>query len=116
MSNGADVHDSVRSFADSCNENKQLMSMIAGWNRTIHVISTDVVSHATLKTNAGTVTMAPDLEGTPDLIIQSDTEILAKVFYGEVSPNEPYNDGTLRIVGSESDIVKLDFITAMLWD
>ena len=46
----------------------------------------------------------------------STTDILSQIFYGELSPNEPYNAGTLRIVGAEDDIVRLDFVIAMLWE
>ena len=50
------------------------------------------------------------------MTIRSTSEILTQIFYGEVSPNEPYNQGTLRIQGSEEDIVRLDFVIAMLWE
>ena len=49
-------------------------------------------------------------------MLEADSEILTQIFYGEVSPNDPYNAGTLRIQGPEDDIVRLDFVIAMLWE
>ena len=54
--------------------------------------------------------------GLPDLVLQSSADVLTQIFYGELSPNDPYNDGTLRIQGPEDDIVRLDFVIAMLWE
>jgi hypothetical protein len=45
----------------------------------------------------------------------SDSETLADIFYGDITPTGPYNNGTLRIIGSEDDIIRLDFISLMIW-
>ena len=67
-------------------------------------------------TKDGTVTTQPGAPAAADLALQSTGEILTQIFYGELSPNDPYNAGTLRIQGPESDIVRLDFVIAMLWE
>ena len=111
-----EVRDSLTSFADSCNENTQLKEMNKDWNRTIEVHATDLGADFTIVTDNGAVTSTDGKPSTvADMIIQADSEVLTQVFYGEVSPNEPYNEGTLRVQAPEQDILRLDFITAMLW-
>ena len=108
--------DSLNSFAASCNENAGLMTMIKDWNRVLHVHATDLQRDLTLTTSNGSVISSSGAPASSDLALQATAEVLTAIFYGELSPNEPYNDGRLRIQGPESDIVKLDFLIAMLWD
>jgi putative sterol carrier protein len=116
MATADEITDSLESFAQSCKENEQLTSMIKDWNRTIHIQATDIGSSHTLITSQGTVLAETGTPAFPDMTIISDSETLTQIFYGELSPNEPYNDGSLRIKGSEDDIVRLDFVIAMLWE
>ena len=116
MASAEEMRDSLDSFATSCNENERLKLMIKEWNRTIHVHATDLDSEYTLVTRDGAVSLTDGAIGTADMVVRANSEILTSVFYGEVSPNEPYNEGTLQVHGSENDILHLDFITAMLWE
>jgi putative sterol carrier protein len=116
MTTAEELKDSLESFAESCNQNERLTAMIKDWNRILHIQASDLGKEYTLATSAGAVSVSPGLQDTADLVIQSTAEILTQVFYGELSPNEPYNAGTLRIQGPEEDIVRLDFVIAMLWE
>ncbi len=116
MASAEELQDSLESFAKNCNENARLMAMIKDWNRTLHIHATDLGTDATLTTKDGTMAMQTGAPASADLALQSTSDILTEIFYGEVSPNEPYNAGTLRIQGPESDIVRLDFVIAMLWE
>ena len=116
MATAEELQDSLNSFAESCNENVRLMAMIKDWNRVMHIHATDLSADAALVTQDGTVTSSPGAPAAADLVLQADSEILTQIFYGELSPNDPYNDGTLRIQGPEDDIVRLDFVIAMLWE
>ena len=116
MATALELTESLESFAQSCEENERLTTMIKDWNRIIHIEATDLGSMSTLITDGGRVTSERGASGTPDMIIYADSDMLTQIFYGEVSPNEPYNNGALRIKGSEGDIVRLDFVIAMLWE
>jgi putative sterol carrier protein len=116
MATASEVNDSLESFSQSCKENEKLTSMIRDWNRTIHIQATDIGSSHTLITASGDVIAEPGAPSLPDLTIQAASDTLTEIFYGELSPNEPYNDGSLRIIGAEDDIVRLDFVIAMLWE
>ena|SRR5579862_7662226 len=116
MATAEEVQDSLESFAESCNANARLKVMNRDWNRVIHIHATDLNRDYTLVTQDGTVSAQEGKPATADMVIQSTADLLTQVFYGEVSPNEPYNAGTLRVQGSEKDVLHLDFITAMLWE
>lgn len=116
MATSEELQDSLASFAQSCSDNARLLSMIRDWNRTLHIHAADLGDDHTLRTQGGIVSTSPGAPPAPDLTLQSTSDILAAIFYGELSPNEPYNEGTLRIVGPEDDIVRLDFVIAMLWE
>ena len=116
MASAEELLESLESFAQSCNANTRLMAMIKDWNRVMHIHATDLGTDASLITRDGVVTTEASAPASADLALQATSEILAQIFYGELSPNDPYNDGTLRIQGPESDIVRLDFVIAMLWD
>ena len=116
MATAEELHDSLRSFAESCNENTRLMAMIKDWNRVMHIRASDLGADAGLITQDGAVTALPDAPAAADLVLEADGDTLTQIFYGELSPNDPYNDGTLRIQGPEDDIVRLDFVIAMLWE
>ena len=116
MATAEELQDSLESFAESCNENTRLMAMIKDWNRVMHIQATDLGTGAALVTQDGAVTTTPGAPGSADLVLLADSEVLTQIFYGELSPNDPYNDGTLRIQGPEDDIVRLDFVIAMLWE
>ena len=116
MASVEEVRDSLVSFAESCNENDRLRVMNKDWNRTIEIHVNEANADFTLLTRDGIVTAQDGKPSAADMVILSDGETLTQVFYGEVSPNEPYNTGALRVQGSEQDVLHLDFITAMLWD
>ena len=116
MATAEELQDSLESFAASCNENERLAAMIKDWNRTMHIRATDLGTDAALITSGGNVTAQIGAPPVADLALESSAEILTQIFYGELSPNDPYNDGTLRIQGPQEDIVRLDFVIAMLWE
>jgi putative sterol carrier protein len=85
------------------------------WDRVVVIKATDVDSLHTLILKEGVVSLKEGALNSPDLTVISDSETLADIFYGDMTPTEPYNNGTLRIMGSEDDIIRLDFISLMIW-
>jgi len=115
MASAEEVRDSLVSFAESCNENAQLRIMNKDWNRTIDIHATDHDANFTLLSQDGQVTVADGKPAVADMVVEAEAELLTQIFYGEVSPTEPYNDGSLTVHGAEQDVLHLDFITAILW-
>ncbi len=110
-----EINEALRDFMRSFNSNDRLRLMNKDWNRVVLVKATDVESVHTWILKNGTLTLHEGLTADPDLTIISDSETLADIFYGDVTPIEPYNNGTLRIIGTEDDITRLDFICLMIW-
>lgn len=115
MATHGEITESLKAFMDSYNKNERLKVMNRDWNRVVVVKANDVESLHTLTVADGVVTMREGDSDHPDLTVISDSETLADMFYGDITPTEPYNNGTLRIMGSEDDIIRLDFISLMIW-
>ncbi|MCL2766672.1 MAG: SCP2 sterol-binding domain-containing protein [Peptococcaceae bacterium] len=115
MASHAELTESLSVFKDNYNSNDRLKIMNKDWNRVVVVRATDVTSEHTITVRDGAVSFAEGAAETADLTVISDSEILADIFYGDITPTEPYNNGTLRIIGQEDDILRLDFISLMIW-
>lgn len=116
MATHAEITASLQAFKEGYQKNKKLKIMNKDWNRVILIEANDIKSQHTLTLQNGELSVA---EGGPnqnaDLVVTSDSETLADLFYGDITPTEPYMNGTLVIKGSEDDIVRLDFISLMIW-
>jgi putative sterol carrier protein len=110
-----EITESLTVFTDGYNKNGRLKIMNRDWDRVVVVQATDIDSLHTLTLVDGVVSLKEGAAGNPDLTVISDSETLADIFYGDITPTEPYNNGTLRIIGTEDDIIRLDFISLMIW-
>ncbi|HPZ44060.1 MAG TPA: alkyl sulfatase C-terminal domain-containing protein [Bacillota bacterium] len=115
MATHEEITESLRVFTEKYNKNERLKIMNRDWNRVVVVQATDVDSQHTLTLVDGVVSLKEGKASNPDLTVISDSETLADIFYGDITPTGPYNNGTLRIIGSEDDIIRLDFISLMIW-
>jgi len=110
-----EITESLQVFTDNYNKNERLKIMNRDWDRVVVVKATDVESLHTMILKNGVVSLKEGAADNPDLTVISDSETLADIFYGDITPTEPYNNGTLRIMGSEDDIIRLDFISLLIW-
>ncbi len=115
MATHEEIRDSLRAFQEGYNKNKKLKIMNRDWNRVVLIEANDVESKHTLILKDGELTVCEGATDNPDIIVTADSETLADLFYGDITPTEPYMNGTLIIKGSEDDIVRLDFISLMIW-
>lgn len=106
---------SLVDFEANYNGNPKLKVMNKDWNRRVLVHASDLGAKFGLILQDGSVQFAEQPPAEPDLVVTADGETLTAMFYGEVSPSEPYMDGTLKVIGSEEDLIRLDFVTAMIW-
>jgi len=110
-----EITESLQAFHKSYQENERLKLMNKDWNRTVLVIANDLESAHTLALKEGEMSFQEGRQGDPDLTVISDSDTLADMFFGDITPIEPYLNGTLKIIGSEDDITRLDFITLLIW-
>lgn len=115
MATHQELTESLATFRDSCNANERLRAMLADWDRIILVQATDIPSAHTLIARKGEIFLQEGAPDNPDMKVMADSEILADLFYGDITPTEPYMNGTLQVVGSEEDVLRLDFISLLVW-
>lgn len=115
MATAEELRASLLDFEENYNANPKLKTMNRDWNRRIRVHASDLGTEFGLDLQDGVVRFKEQPDADSDLVVTSDGETLTSMFYGEVSPSEPYMDGTLKVTGSEEDMIRLDFITAMIW-
>ncbi|RJQ26285.1 MAG: sterol carrier protein [Peptococcaceae bacterium] len=115
MAEHGEITESLKVFRDNFNQNERLKKMNQDWDRVITIKATDIDSLHTLTLKKGDLSLQEGASENPDLVVVSDSETLADLFYGDTTPTEPYLNGTLKIQGSEDDIIRLDFISLMIW-
>jgi len=116
MATHEEITASLQSFYEGYQKNNKLQLMNQDWNRVIFIKASDIDSQHTLTLQKGQLSVEQGAsKQNPDLVVTSDSETLADLFYGDITPTEPYMNGTLVIQGSEDDILRLDFISLMIW-
>lgn len=115
MASHAEITESLRAFQAGYNKNSRLKIMNRDWDRVVLVRAGDINSEHTMILKDGELSLHEGKKGQADLVVTADSETLADMFYGDITPTEPYMNGTLKITGSEDDIVRLDFISLMIW-
>ncbi|AGL01618.1 SCP2 sterol-binding domain-containing protein [Desulfoscipio gibsoniae] len=116
MATHEEIAASLQAFCEGYQNNQKLKLMNRDWNRIIVIKANDIDSQHTLTLHNGELSLTQGTPGqTADLVVTSDSETLADMFYGDITPTEPYMNGTLVIQGTEDDIVRLDFISLMIW-
>lgn len=115
MASHNEITNSLQAFAEEYSKNQRLKIMNLDWDRNVLVLAEDVESEHTLTLEKGELTMAEGKKAEPDLTVISDSETLVDMFYGDITPAEPYMNGSLKIIGSEDDILRLDFISLLIW-
>lgn len=115
MASHEEITNSLKAFVEGYNRNTQLKAMNRDWNRTVLVQATDVPSQHTLVLRDGELTLLEGKAGEADLTVTAESDLLTRLFYGEITPTEPYLNGTLKVLGREEDVIRLDFISLMIW-
>lgn len=108
------LSDALSEFADQINRDERLRQMIRDWNRWLRCVALDTGSSAGLRVQDAEVHVV-DPPSEEDILLEGAEELLVGMFKGEVSPTEPYLDGRLRVKGSQEDVLRLDFLSLMIW-
>lgn len=115
MATHQEITESLKAFQEGYAGNKRLKVMNRDWDRTVLVLADDMESAHTLVLKDGDLSFREGKTAQPDLTVISSSDVLADMFFGDITPTEPYMNGTLRIIGSEDDILRLDFISLLIW-
>jgi len=115
MATHQEIKESLMFFLANYQKNERLRIMNQDWNRIINIRANDTVSECTMVLEKGVLEIKEGSAQNPDLTVEANSETLADLFYGDITPTEPYINGTLKILGSEEDILRLDFISLLIW-
>lgn len=117
LTSGTVIDAVLVAFAEQFNSSRELPAMTAGWDRTILVRAREAGWTRALRVEGGRLRLAAS-EETPesaDIVLEGASDTLAAIFRGELSPTEPFLDGSLLVRSTEEDMLKLDVFTIMVW-
>jgi len=115
LATGDEIAQSLQAFCEGYNNNQRLKQMNRDWQRIVLVQPEDLTDAYTLSLAGEELSYRPGAPDAPDLRVVAQSDILTDLFWGDISPTGPYMDGTLKIFGSEEDIVRLDIISLLIW-
>lgn len=116
MATSDEIMEALQDFTEQCNGNKRLRRMQRDWTKKLHYhaidtkdnFTMDVIEGEIVKTTAGA-------EGTPDIIIEADSETMCDMFWGDINPTQKYLKGEIKVKGTQEDVMRIDAITAVIW-
>jgi len=115
LATGEEIAESLRAFCEGYNNNQRLKEMNRDWQRVVLVQASDSNDAFTLEVTGPELFFRPGAPENPDLKVVAASDILADLFWGDLNPTGPYMDGSLKLFGSEEDIVRLDIISLLIW-
>ena len=115
----SDLKTSLVQFSALVEAHPRMQTLLKGWDRTLVVHAIDNAHSYTLRFEGCRVAdlrdgAAPPGDGT--IVVKGSEEVLTGIFSGTLNPTSEYFDGRLHLDASESDQVKLDAVTLILWD
>ncbi len=110
-----EVRESLQAFQTNYQGNARLQEMNRGWDRVIRIEVKEHPDVFTLILENGELRLEEESDRQPQIVVQGDSEVVASVFFGELAPTEPYLKGELTVNGSQEDVLRLDFISLMIW-
>ena len=111
-----DLYAALDHFRGKVNENQRLRAMNRDWNRDIAVVAKDLPElQAWIRMRAGEMDWERQTCNDPHIVLTAPADVLIGIFQGERTPTEPYLDGSLTLRGSQEDVLRLDFVSLMIW-
>ncbi len=116
MADSKEILNGLYDFQSQCNGNKRLRRMQRDWTKVIHYSATDTGDAFTTTVVAGEITgIKEGKEGTPDVMVETDSETLCDMFWGDINPTQKYMRGEIKVKASQEDVMRIDAITAVIW-
>ncbi len=116
MATQAEITEALADYTVQCNNNERLRRMQRDWSKVIHLVASDNDSRHTMTVVKGEITRVVEgLEGMPDIIVETNSETLCDMFWGDLNPSAKYLRGEIKVKASQEDIMRLDAITMIIW-
>jgi putative sterol carrier protein len=110
----SELSQAVASFAAAYHARPELLDEQRGWTRTVLLVASDCGEQIAVRIEDGRIVSWSAPQGSGDVVITADAAILRDILELRMEPNQPYVFGELTVQGSESDFLRLDYITARL--
>lgn len=116
MADANEIMEALRDFQQQCNDNKRLRRMQRDWTKTLHYLASDTGDlFTTVVVEGETTEVLTGAHGQPDVIVETDSETLCDMFWGDVNPTQKYMRGEIKVKASQEDVMRIDAITAIVW-
>jgi putative sterol carrier protein len=116
MADSEEIMEALLDLQNQCNENKRLRRMQRDWTKLLHYLATDTGDVFTMRVvNGETTEVKTGKEGTPDVIVETDSETMCDMFWGDINPTQKYLKGEIKVKASQEDVMRIDAITAVIW-
>ncbi len=116
MATSEEIMEALADFQQQCNNNKRLRRMQRDWTKVLHFKGTETGDYFTMTVEKGEITRNEKGDnGVPDIIVETDSETLCDMFWGDINPTQKYLRGEIKVKGSQEDIMRIDAITAIIW-
>ncbi|MFZ0450376.1 MAG: SCP2 sterol-binding domain-containing protein [Desulfatiglandaceae bacterium] len=116
MATADEIMEALEDFKEQCNNNKRLRRMQRDWSKVLHYEAADTGDTFTMTVVEGETTRNEmGKHGTPDVVIETDSETMCDMFWGDANPTQKYLKGEIRVKGSQEDVMRIDAITAVIW-
>lgn len=108
---------SLSNFQSEVNKNESVKKLTKDWNPRLIIQSSDSEEVYTLVIEESTIaTITPgEHSANHEIRIEGDVEILQNVFMGKLNPAEAVLNGEMAVYGEQSDQIKLDAISLIIW-
>jgi len=104
-----EIAEAYADWRERCNANDRLRRMLRGWERTVHLRTTDTDTAFTVVVQAQLLEpLQAGAVGQPDLVVTATSEDFADMFWGDLNPSEKYMSGEIVLAGSQDDVMRLD--------
>lgn len=116
MATAEEIMEGLADFKEQCNNNKRLRRMQRDWTKVLHYKAIDTGDVFTSTIEAGEIIRNESgAVGTPDVVIECDSETMCDMFWGDINPTQKYLRGEIKVKGSQEDVMRIDAITAVIW-
>ena len=116
MATSQEILEALADYQTQCNENKRLRKMQRDWSKLLHFVAEDTGDTFTMNVVKGEiVSFESGMNGTPDIIVTTNSENFCDMFWGDLNPSQKYLQGEIRVKASQEDVVRIDAITMIIW-
>jgi hypothetical protein len=113
----ASLISTLRDFSVKVNDNDKLQKLLRGWSPIINVQAMDDGEACALVVRDQRIAevLSGAQESSHEITVQGESALLRQIFSGSTNPAQAVLDGGLVVYGSDTDAIKLDAITLVLW-